>query len=52
MNVLCWHVHGSWMTSFVQGAHTYYVPVELGRGPDGRGRARTYVWPDNVVEVD
>ena len=52
MNVLCWHVHGSWMTSFVQGAHTYYVPVEPGRGPDGRGRARTYVWPDNVVEVD
>ncbi|GAC1531048.1 MAG: glycosyltransferase [Vulcanimicrobiaceae bacterium] len=52
MNVLVWHVHGSWMTSFVQGPHTYYVPVEPGRGPDGRGRAQTYVWPANVVEVD
>ncbi len=40
------------MTSFVQGEHTYYVPVEPERGPDGRGRAMTYVWPDNVIEVD
>jgi hypothetical protein len=47
-----WHVHGSWTTSFVQGPHTYYVPVLPDRGPDGRGRARTWEWPDNVVEVD
>lgn len=51
MNVFAWHVHGSWMTSFVQGPHTYYVPVEPGRGPDGRGRALTWDWPMNVVEV-
>src|SRR5690606_38982310 len=25
-------------------------PVTPDRGPDGRGRARTYDWPDNVVE--
>jgi hypothetical protein len=51
MRVLVWHVHGSWMTSFVSGPHTYLVPVLPDRGPDGRGRARTYPWPDHVVEI-
>jgi glycosyltransferase involved in cell wall biosynthesis len=51
MNVLIWHVHGSWTTSFVQGAHTYLVPVVPDRGPDGHGRARTWDWPDSVVEL-
>jgi hypothetical protein len=50
VNILIWHVHGSWMTNFVQGGHTYVVPVEPDRGPDGRGRARTWDWPDNVIE--
>jgi glycosyltransferase involved in cell wall biosynthesis len=39
------------MTSFVAGPHTYLVPVLPGRGPDGRGRARTYPWPPNVLEL-
>lgn len=51
MRVLLWHVHGSWTTAFVQGDHEYVVPVLPGRGPDGRGRARTYPWPDSVVEA-
>ncbi|NUT32624.1 MAG: glycosyltransferase [Hamadaea sp.] len=51
MRILLWHVHGSWTTAFVQGKHTYLMPVLPGRGPDGRGRARTYSWPDSVVEV-
>jgi glycosyltransferase involved in cell wall biosynthesis len=50
VNVLIWHVHGSWTTSFVQGEHTYVVPVVPDRGPDGRGRARTWDWPPSVVE--
>ena len=50
MNVLLWHVHGSWTTAFVQGAHRYLLPVLPGRGPDGRGRARTWSWPPNAVE--
>jgi glycosyltransferase involved in cell wall biosynthesis len=52
MNILIWHVHGSWTTSFVQGRHTYLVPVVPDRGPDGRGRARTWEWPDSVVECE
>lgn len=51
MRVLLWHVHGSWTTSFVQGSHDYVVPVVPDRGPDGRGRARTWDWPASVVEV-
>ncbi|MEO3749374.1 glycosyltransferase [Streptomyces sp. B6B3] len=51
MNILLWHVHGSWTTSFVQGAHRYLVPVLPGRGPDGLGLARTFDWPDTVVEL-
>ncbi|MFC0003736.1 glycosyltransferase [Micromonospora siamensis] len=51
MNVLLWHVHGSWTTSFVHGRHRYLVPVTPDRGPYGLGRARTYPWPGNAVEV-
>ncbi|HEV3401901.1 MAG TPA: glycosyltransferase [Acidimicrobiales bacterium] len=51
MNVLIWHVHGSWTTAFVQGPHRYLVPVTPDRGPDGLGRARTWDWPESVVEV-
>ena len=50
MNILLWHVHGSWTTAFVQGPHRYVFPVLPGRGPDGRGRARTWDWPDPAVE--
>ena len=51
MNVLIWHVHGSWTTAFVQGRHRYLVPVTPDRGADGLGRARTWDWPSSVVEV-
>ncbi|MFF9218403.1 glycosyltransferase [Streptomyces viridosporus] len=51
MRILLWHVHGSWTTAFVRGPHTCVVPVTPDRGPDGLGRARTFDWPDSVVEV-
>ncbi len=51
MRILVWHVHGSWMTAFVHGRHEYLVPVTPNRGPNGLGRATTYEWPDNAVEV-
>lgn len=51
MNILLWHVHGAWATAFVHGPHRYLIPTLPDRGPDGRGRARTYVWPDSAVEV-
>lgn len=51
MRILLWHVHGSWTTSFVSGSHDHVVPLLPDRGPDGRGRARTWDWPDTVREV-
>jgi hypothetical protein len=51
MKVLLWNVHGSWDTAFVLGSHDYVVPVTPGRGPEGRGIAQTYDWPDSVREV-
>jgi len=51
MRVLHWHVHGSWSTAFVQGPHTYLVPVTPNRDADGRGRARTFDWPPSAVEI-
>jgi hypothetical protein len=51
MRVLLWHVHGSYTTALVRGDHTWLLPVDAERGPDGRGRARTWDWPPNAVEV-
>ncbi|MFF3638221.1 glycosyltransferase [Streptomyces sp. NPDC002250] len=50
MNILVWHVHGSWLTAFVRGPHTCLLPVTEDRGPDGLGRAVTWDWPATVLE--
>jgi glycosyltransferase involved in cell wall biosynthesis len=52
VNILLWHVHGSWTTSFVQGKHRYLIPVNAERDAWGRGRARTFDWPASAEEVD
>lgn len=44
MNILVKHVHGGYMNGFVQGSHTYWLPVEDAAGSAGR-RA---TWPKNV----
>jgi hypothetical protein len=51
MKVLVWHVHGSYLDALVRGSHTYFVPRLADRGPDGRGRALTWDWPEHVAEV-
>jgi hypothetical protein len=51
VKVLLWHVHGSWTTSLVHGRHEYLVPVLPDRGPDGRGRAQSWDWPESVTEL-
>jgi glycosyltransferase involved in cell wall biosynthesis len=50
MNILLWHVHGSWTTAFVQGKHRYLIPVNPARDAWGRGRAATFDWPPTVEE--
>jgi hypothetical protein len=51
LRVFHWHVHGAYSTSLVHGRHEYLVPTLPDRGPNGRGRARTYTWPASAVEV-
>jgi glycosyltransferase involved in cell wall biosynthesis len=51
VRILLWHVHGSWTTAFVQGRHDYLLPLVPDRGPDGRGRALTWEWPQSAIEV-
>jgi Glycosyl transferases group 1 len=46
MRIMLWHVHGAWTTSFVSGDHTYLIPVT----PE-RGRAQTWEWPENAIEL-
>jgi glycosyltransferase involved in cell wall biosynthesis len=47
LSVLVWHVHGSWMTSFVQGDHDYLLPTL----PDGGGGRCGRDWPESAREV-
>jgi glycosyltransferase involved in cell wall biosynthesis len=51
MNVLLWHVHGSWTSALVHGRHRYLLPVDIARSPWGRGRAETWDWPPAAEEV-
>jgi hypothetical protein len=51
VNILVWHVHGSWTTAFVQGAHRYLIPTLPERGPWGGGRPAAWDWPAAAVEV-
>jgi hypothetical protein len=51
LRVLHWHVHGSWTTAFVQGRHTYLLPVLPERGPWGGGRPAAWDWPASAQET-
>jgi Glycosyl transferases group 1 len=51
VRILIWHVHGAWTSAFIRGSHEYLLPLVPGRGPDGRGRAATYDWPERAREV-
>lgn len=51
MRILVWHVHGSWMTSFVAGAHDYILPIDDPEERDGQTTAQQWNWSDRVVDV-
>jgi hypothetical protein len=50
LRILIWHVHGSWLNSFVRGGHEYLLPTLPEGGPWGGGRCGRD-WPDSVREV-
>lgn len=51
MRILVWHVHGSWMTSFVSGAHDYLLPTDEPHGRNEQTTAQAWNWSDGVVDV-
>lgn len=51
MNILIWHVHGSWTTAFVHGPHRYLIPTLPERGQWGGGRPAAWDWPASAVET-
>ncbi|PWV72773.1 glycosyltransferase [Nocardia neocaledoniensis] len=48
--VLVWHVHGSWMTSFVQGPHRSLIPHDPRWGTWALGRCGR-PWPDRAEDI-
>ncbi|HEX2141672.1 MAG TPA: glycosyltransferase family 4 protein [Candidatus Limnocylindria bacterium] len=52
LNVLTWHVHGSYLESLAACGHRIYLPVGRGDEPGYAGRTDGFDWPSNLVEVD
>jgi hypothetical protein len=51
LRILTWHVHGSYLWYLAHLPHELFLPVRPG-GADGyAGRAGTFPWPGNVIEV-
>ena len=51
LNILTWHVHGSYLYYLSQVPHRFWLPVRPGRPEGYGGRAPGLPWPDNVVDV-
>ncbi|HEX7082337.1 MAG TPA: glycosyltransferase [Gammaproteobacteria bacterium] len=51
LNVLTWHVHGSYLWYLSRVPHRLYLPIKPGRPEGYGGRLPGLPWPDNVVEV-
>lgn len=58
MNVLLWHVHGSWTDAFVRGGHRYLLPTLPEGGKWGGGRsgrdwpAAEEIAPERLADAD
>ncbi len=51
LNILTWHVHGTYLNNLCQVEHNWYLPVKPGRPSGYGGRGPTFDWPEWVVEV-
>ena len=51
LNVLIWHIHGSYLNTLARVGHNWYVPTKLGKPEGYGGRGPTFDLPDNVIEV-
>jgi hypothetical protein len=51
LNILIWHIHGSYLNALARIEHNWYLPVKQGRPEGYGGRGHTFDIPDYVKEV-
>jgi len=51
LNILIWHIHGSYLNTLARLEHNWYLPVKPARNEGYGGRGPTFDLPDYVREV-
>jgi hypothetical protein len=51
LNILVWHIHGSYLNALARIDHNWYVPTRPEGGEGYIGRGTTFNMPDNLIEV-
>jgi len=51
LNILIWHIHGSYLNTLARIEHNWYLPVKPGRPEGYGGKGPTFDVPDYVREV-
>ena len=51
LNILTWHIHGTYLNNLCQTPHNWYLPVKEGRPVGYGGKGATFEWPEWVQEV-
>jgi glycosyltransferase involved in cell wall biosynthesis len=51
LNILIWHIHGSYLNTLARLEHNWYLPVKPGKPEGYGGRGPTFQLPDYMVEV-
>lgn len=51
LNILIWHIHGSYLNALARVEHNWYLPVKPGHPEEYRGKGPTFDVPEYVREV-
>ena len=51
LNILIWHIHGSYLNSLARVEHNWYLPVKPARPEGYMGRGTTFDMPEYMREV-
>jgi hypothetical protein len=51
LNILIWHIHGSYLNSLARIEHNWYLPVRPGHSEGYMGRGTTFDMPEYMREV-
>ena len=51
LNILTWHIHGSYLNTLARIEHNWYLPIKPGRPEGYGGRGPTFNLPDYVYDV-